>query len=87
MAAVPGLRKLSQVLMTLLFFQLALGFIALLVRNQAGKTPENVANLWTASLISVHVVIGALLTVLAATLAAHIFRATRARSSAEVLRA
>lgn len=77
MAAVPGLRKLSQILMTLLFFQLALGFVALLVRNQAGKTPENVANLGTATLISVHVVLGALLTVLTATLAAHIFRATR----------
>jgi len=86
MAAVPGLRKLSQVLMTLLFFQLALGFIALLVRNQAGKTPENVANLGTATLISVHVVIGALLTVLTATLAAHIFRATRAPGVAEGMR-
>jgi heme A synthase len=73
----PGIKGLSRVLMTLLIGQIALGFVALVIRNSAGKTPENVANLGTAAVISVHVLLGALLTVLAATLAAHVFRATR----------
>ena len=49
-----------------------------LVRNSAGKTPENIANLGTATLISVHVLLGAALTVLAAVFCAHVFRGTRA---------
>ena len=53
------------------------GCMPLIVRNSAGKTPENVANLGTAALISVHVFLGAMLTVLAATLCAHVFRGTR----------
>jgi hypothetical protein len=65
-----------------MLLQIVLGFIALLVRNAAGKTPENVANLGTATLISFHVLLGAILTVLAATLAAHVFRATRAPEAA-----
>lgn len=64
--------------------QIVLGFVALSIRNQAGKTPENVANLGTALVISVHVLVGALLTVLAAVLAAHVFRATRRSDRPEV---
>lgn len=77
LGAAPGIKVVARWLTTLLIVQFALGFLALLVRNNAGKTPANVANLGTAALISVHVLIGALLTVLATTLAAHVFRATR----------
>jgi len=77
LGAAPGIKSTARWLTTLLIVQLALGFVALIVRNSAGKTPENVSNLGTAALISVHVLIGALLTVLAALLAAHVFRATR----------
>jgi len=77
LGAAPGIKTIARMLTTLLIVQLALGFVALLVRNDAGKSPANVANLGTAALISVHVLIGALLTVLATTLAAHVFRATR----------
>jgi heme a synthase len=80
----PGIKGLARVLMTLLIAQVALGFVALVIRNSAGKTPENVANLGTAAVISVHVLLGALLTVLAATLAAHVFRATRRADDDEV---
>lgn len=73
----PGIKGLARAIVTLLIVQIALGFVALAIRNAAGKTPENVANLGTALVISVHVLIGALLTVLVATLAAHVFRATR----------
>ena len=73
----PGIKGIARALVMLLMGQILLGFVALAIRNQAGKTPENVANLGTALVISVHVLIGALLTVLAATLAAHVFRATR----------
>ena len=73
----PGIRGLSRAIVLLLIVQIALGFVALAIRNSAGKTPENVANLGTATVISVHVLIGALLTVLMAALAAHVFRATR----------
>lgn len=78
LGATPGIAGLARTLMTLLITQIALGFVALVIRNQAGKTPENVANLGTALVISIHVLLGAVLTVLAATLAAHVFRATRA---------
>jgi heme A synthase len=81
----PGVKQVARSLSTLLIVQLALGFIALLVRNDAGKRPENVANLGTAVLISVHVLIGAMLTVLAATLAAHVFRATRRPDAPQVV--
>jgi hypothetical protein len=74
---VRGIKGLSRAIVTLLLAQIALGFTALAIRNAAGKTPENVANLGTAAVISAHVLIGALLTVLVATLAAHVFRATR----------
>ncbi|MCA8951254.1 MAG: COX15/CtaA family protein [Planctomycetes bacterium] len=77
LGGVPGLRGVARWLATLLILQLVLGFVALIVRNSAGKTPENVANLGTAALISVHVFLGAMLTVLAATLCAHVFRGTR----------
>lgn len=73
----PGIKGLARTIVTLLIVQIALGFVALAIRNAAGKSPENVANLGTATVISVHVLIGALLTVLVATLAAHVFRATR----------
>lgn len=74
----PGIRGLARSIVLLLIAQIALGFVALAIRNSAGKTPENVANLGTATVISVHVLMGALLTVLMAALAAHVFRATRA---------
>lgn len=74
----PGIKGLARAIVVLLMTQIALGFVALAIRNAAGKTPENVANLGTALVISVHVLIGALLTTLVAALAAHVFRATRA---------
>lgn len=77
LGAAPGIKGLARLVVALLIAQIALGFVALVIRNQAGKTPENVANLGTAAVISVHVLFGALLTVLTATLAAHVFRATR----------
>ncbi len=73
-----GVKGLSRWLVLLLIAQIALGFVALGIRNPAGKTPDNVARLVPALVISVHVLFGALLTVLTATLAAHVFRATRA---------
>lgn len=77
MADTPGIRGLSRAIVLLLIVQIALGFVALAVRNADGKTPENVDNLGTAMVISVHVLFGAMLTVLMAALAAHVFRATR----------
>jgi hypothetical protein len=77
MGDTPGIRGLARAIMLLLILQIALGFVALAIRNNAGKTPENVANLGTAAVISVHVLFGALLTALMASLAAHVFRATR----------
>lgn len=73
----PGIKGLSRAIVTLLIVQIALGFVALAVRNPDGKRPENVEQLGAATVISVHVLVGALLTVLVATLAAHVFRATR----------
>jgi len=77
MGDTPGIRGVARAIVLLLILQIALGFVALAVRNSAGKTPENVANLGTASLISSHVLIGAMLTALMAALAAHVYRATR----------
>lgn len=77
LAATPGIRTLSRSIVLLLIVQIALGFVALAIRSGAGKSPENVANLGTASVISAHVIFGATLTVLMAALAAHVFRATR----------
>jgi heme A synthase len=77
LGSVPGIRGLARWILGLVVLQIVLGFVALAIRNQAGKTPANVANLGTAALISVHVLFGALLTVSAATLAAHVFRGTR----------
>ncbi|MFY9345701.1 MAG: COX15/CtaA family protein [Planctomycetota bacterium] len=74
----PGVKGLARTIVTLLIVQIALGFVVLAIRNPAGKTPENVRDLGTAFTISVHVLLGALLTVLMATLAAHVYRATRA---------
>lgn len=82
LAAVPGIRSLSQWIVGLLVLQIALGFVVLAIRPATGKTPENVNDLGTAAVISLHVVIGALLTVLLAMLAAHVFRATRRPQSA-----
>jgi len=78
---IPGLRPLARWLSTLLILQIVLGFVALLIRNSAGKTPENVANLGTAAVISVHVLFGAALTVLATILCAQVFRGTRRDSA------
>jgi heme a synthase len=77
LGAAPGIKGLARTIVTLLIVQIVLGFVVLAIRNAAGKTPENVANVGTALVISVHVLIGALLTVSTATLAAHVFRATR----------
>ena len=76
LAGIPGLAGVSRVLMGLLVVQVVLGFIALLVRT--GKSPQNVEHLLRASLISSHVLIGALLTVTASLLAAHVYRGTTA---------
>lgn len=73
----PGVRGLARSIVSLLIVQIGLGFVVLAVRNPEGKRPENVEHLGRALVISVHVVIGALLTVLVALLAAHVFRATR----------
>lgn len=75
--AAPGIAGVSRTIVTLLIVQIALGFVVLVIRNPDGKRPENVEDLGTAAVISVHVVLGALLTVLVATLAAHVFHATR----------
>ena len=72
-----GVKGLAQTIVGLLIIQIVLGFVALAIRNEAGKSPENVDRLGAATTISVHVLIGAVLTVLIAALAAHVFRATR----------
>jgi len=61
--------------------QVVLGFVALLVR--LGKHPENIEHLWRASLITAHVLTGALLTVTTALLAAHARHGTRAAAAEE----
>jgi heme A synthase len=73
----PGIKGIARAIVALLLTQIALGFVALAIRNPEGKTEANVERLWPAFVISVHVLIGALLTMLVATLAAHVFRATR----------
>ena len=77
LSAAPGIKSITRWIVGLMMAQIALGFVVLAVRNPAGKTPENVNNLGSAATISLHVVIGAALTVLMATLAAHVHRATR----------
>lgn len=77
LAAVPGIRTLSRWIVALLMSQIALGFVVLAVRNPKGKVATNVENLGAAVTVSVHVVIGAALTVLLVVLAAHVFDATR----------
>lgn len=77
LGSAPGIRGLARTIVLLLIVQIALGFVALLIRNAAGKTPENVERLGAAAVISLHVLFGALLTTLMAALAAHVFRATR----------
>ena len=72
---IPGLKRLGQLGMGFLMVQVSLGFIALLVRR--GKDPENIEYLWRAALISSHVLVGALLTVLAALVVAHVRAGTR----------
>jgi len=73
--AVPGVPALARRLMGLLALQIVLGFAALLVRT--GKHPENIEHLWRACLISTHVLVGALLTLVASLLLAHVWRGTR----------
>jgi hypothetical protein len=82
---VEGVKAVSRGIVGLLIVQIALGFVALVIRNDVGKTPENVANPGTAIVISVHVLFGAGLTTLMATLAAHVFRASRAPASRDVV--
>ena len=77
LAEVPGIKGLSRTIVLLLIVQIALGFVALAVRSDAGKQPENVDRLGAAITISLHVLIGALLTSLTAALVAHVYRATR----------
>lgn len=77
LGAAPGIRSLSRWIVVLLMTQIALGFVVLAVRNPKGKSEDNVDDLGVAFTISMHVVIGAALTVLLATLAAHVFRCTR----------
>ncbi|MBM3973715.1 MAG: hypothetical protein FJ301_06395 [Planctomycetes bacterium] len=81
----PGIKGLARAIIGLMIAQIALGFVALAVRNPDGKRPENVEQLGAATAISVHVLIGALLTVLMATLAAHVFRATRRPDGAQAV--
>jgi cytochrome c oxidase assembly protein subunit 15 len=71
---VRGVAGLARGLLGLLVVQVVLGFIALLVRT--GKHPENIEHLWRASLISAHVLTGALLTLVGSLLAAHVGRGT-----------
>lgn len=75
LAAAPGIRFLGRALVWLLIAQIALGFVALLVRTS--KSPANIDRLFTASLITGHVLLGALLTLTTALLVAHVHRATR----------
>lgn len=82
LGAAPGIRTLSRWIVVLLMTQIALGFVVLAVRNPKGKTEANVDELGVAFTISMHVVIGAALTVLLATLAAHVFRCTRRAGAA-----
>ncbi|MCK5945329.1 MAG: COX15/CtaA family protein [Planctomycetes bacterium] len=77
----PGIKGLSQAIVLLLILQIALGFVALAIRNEAGKAPENIDRLGAAITISFHVLLGALLTTLMAALAAHVYRATRSPGS------
>lgn len=79
----PGVKAHSRWLLILLLVQVVLGFVALVVRNPEGKTQENVENLGAAFFISLHVLVGALLTTLIASLAAHVFRATRSPAAQE----
>jgi len=67
-SSVPGVNRASRLLMGLLILQVALGFVALMVRRD--KHPENIQYLWRASLISAHVLTGALLTMTTAHLLA-----------------
>jgi cytochrome c oxidase assembly protein subunit 15 len=78
LAAAPGIVGLARTIVALLIAQIGLGFVALVIRNPAGKQETNVEYLGTAATISTHVLIGALLTALVSSLAAHVFRATRA---------
>lgn len=77
LGAAPGIKGLTRWIVGFLMAQIALGFVVLAIRNPQGKTPENVQDLGTAAVISLHVVFGAMLTVLVALLAAHVFRSTR----------
>jgi len=77
LGSAKGIKGLAQTIVLLLILQIALGFVALAIRNDAGKQPENVDRLGAAITISVHVLLGAMLTALMAALAAHVFRATR----------
>ena len=75
--AAPGVAGLARSIVALLMVQIALGFVVLAVRNPEGKHPDNVARIGAALVVSVHVLLGALLTMLLALLTAHVFRATR----------
>lgn len=76
LGAIPGVAGLARWMMGLLVVQIVLGFAALLVRT--GKHPENIEHLWRASLISAHVLTGALLTLVSGLVMAHVYRGTAA---------
>jgi len=74
LAPIPGVKGLCSMSMGAVMLQVVLGFVALLVRR--GKDPENIEYLWRASLITSHVILGILLTVLLSLLAVHVRRGT-----------
>lgn len=71
----PGVGRWGRWVMHLLVLQVMLGFVALFVRMD--KHPENIQRLWRASLISAHVLTGALLVLVTTLLGAQVFRGTR----------
>jgi cytochrome c oxidase assembly protein subunit 15 len=65
-ASVPAFRRLGAWVATILALQLLLGFVALMVRRI--KHPSNIEHLGSATLVSLHVLVGALLFLSAALL-------------------
>jgi heme A synthase len=72
MGQVRGFARLSKVLTWLLMLQIVLGFVVLIVRT--GKDPKNIEFLWRCTLISTHVLIGALLMLTTSLLCARCWR-------------
>jgi heme A synthase len=72
LGALPGLARLTRILTWLLLLQIVLGFVVLIVRT--GKDPRNIQFLWRCTLISTHVLIGALLMLTTSQLCARSWR-------------